>query len=197
MKQWMVDELGNSFKENVLDLFDKTYDRAYELGYRDGSNDNNSGYDKGLEDAWECLKRIIGMGEPEEICEAGGLRNFVCKYSAQEAIDKVNEYCKQKKETFKVGDVVQKIDEKFELIVTNVHESTYEFDNSTTTCFDGIKKDGTCLRSCPMKYYIYTGRHFDHVSQMLKLFRGNDNETDTYYKGGKYECSRDSQKNDI
>ena len=59
------------------------------------------------------------------------------------------------------------------------HSVLSEFDNSTTTCFDGIKKDGTCLRSCPMKYYTYTGRHFDHVNQMLKLFGGNDNETDT------------------
>jgi len=38
--------------------------------------------------------------------------------------------------------------------------------------------DGTCLRSCPMKYYTYTGRHFDHVNQMLKLFGGNTDEVD-------------------
>ena len=183
MQRWVKERLKESFEKNILEVFDSAYDRAYKSGYRDGSNDNNSDYNKGLENAWECLKRIIGMGEPEEVCGTGGLRNFVCKYSAQEAIDKVNEYYKQKKETetfrFKVGDVVQKIDEKFEIIVTNVHESTYEFDNTTTTCFDGIKKDGTCLRSCPMKYYTYTGRHFDHVNQMLKLFGGNDNEIDT------------------
>lgn len=61
MQRWVKERLKESFEKNILEVFDSAYDRVYESGYRDGSNDNNSDYNKGLGDAWECLKRIMRL----------------------------------------------------------------------------------------------------------------------------------------
>lgn len=69
---------------------------------------SNTGYEKGLSDAWECMKKILYMTVSEQK-EAFGVLEFSVddileKLSPQEAIDKLKEW--EEKQEIKVGDVV-------------------------------------------------------------------------------------------
>ena len=63
------------------------------------------GYEAGLEDAWECARKIVEMGEYDRKwnvftkCDDGEYP-FV-KYTASEAIEKIKEYEEQKKQSDK------------------------------------------------------------------------------------------------
>ena len=58
-------------------------------------------YNKGLEDAWECARKIIGLGEPTDVVGCAGLRDFICGYSASEAIARLKKYEEKQKKTEK------------------------------------------------------------------------------------------------
>ena len=76
----MNDKLRQIFHSTCHELED-AIDDAY-----------SDGYEKGLNDAWECIRKIVGLGEPIEVVEPVGLRNFICKYSASEAMQKLKKY---------------------------------------------------------------------------------------------------------
>ena len=72
---------------------------AYNSGYEQGCKDRDEQirdaecdfYQRGLDDAWECAKKIYKMTASEIITVFGGCSNWV-DYSAFEAIAKVKEY---------------------------------------------------------------------------------------------------------
>jgi hypothetical protein len=72
---------------------------VYNQGYEEGKDyyiqKYGNAYNKGLEDAWECARMIIGLGEPEDVVGCAGLRNFICEYSASEAVIKLKKYEEQ------------------------------------------------------------------------------------------------------
>lgn len=69
-------------------------------------------YDRGLEDAWELVKKIRGFYrcrslEDEELYIFGcHFEDVFSKYTVQEALEKVKEY-EKKQEEIEVGDVVE------------------------------------------------------------------------------------------
>ena len=76
----MVDNSSKTL-HNVQNKLEDVANDVYEVGYEEGLNG-----------AWDCIRKIIGLGEPLEIVQSAGLRNFICKYTAAEAIEKLKEY---------------------------------------------------------------------------------------------------------
>ena len=71
---------------------------AYNSGYEQGCKDRDEiyiedreDYNRGLNDAWECARKIYKMTASEIIAVFGGCSNWV-DYSADEAIEMIEEY---------------------------------------------------------------------------------------------------------
>ena len=104
----------DDIKEFVNRQIDEAYDEGYTQGEKDGRADIGTAYNKGLEDAWECAKKIYftpeagGLSRDELIDIFGKSYDIPRKYSAKQAIDKIKEYEKKHKtdDEIKVGDEV-------------------------------------------------------------------------------------------
>ena len=117
-------------------------------------------YQRGLEDAWECVRKIIGLGEPEEIVESAGLSNFICKYSASEAIYLVEKYKKeQSKDKIEIGDEVVSSMGATAIVTAKQGKAVYLLWRDGS-CGD-IEYDSTRLKK--------TGRNFNkQINKILK-----------------------------
>ena len=88
---------------------------AYDRGYRHGRDDEwaetkvkesetkDEGYNRGLESAWSCAKRIMSMplSDQEKIFNMQDERAIMDAYSAEEAIDILKRYDEKQKQTKK------------------------------------------------------------------------------------------------
>ena len=93
---------------------------AYDRGYRHGRDDEwaetkvkesetkDEGYNRGLESAWSCAKRIMSMplSDQEKIFNMQDERAIMDAHSAEEAIDILKRY-DEKNDDIKVGDKVR------------------------------------------------------------------------------------------
>ena len=75
---------------------------VYNQGFEEGKNyyiqKYGNAYNKGLEDAWDCVRKIVGLGEPADIVGCAGLRNFICEYSVLEAMIRLKKYEEQQRQ---------------------------------------------------------------------------------------------------
>ena len=99
----------------------KAIEEAYQKGFEVGSHETTTlEYQQGLDDAWECAKRIVltktDVNCPyftaDELIKIFGYctsQNVLCTYSASEAIEKVKAYEEQQKADaeIKVGDEIK------------------------------------------------------------------------------------------
>ena len=149
-------------KEHFSELFDP-YDRTYE---------------NGLEDAWECAKKIclckedggISNGELLEIFKVGSDYTALKKYTASEAIAKLKAYEQRKQEEakIKVGDEVIGLssDARGTAFVTKVAEES--------NCVFYTYADGYNSWDYPSNLKK-TGRHFD-ITSIFEKMKENNNE---------------------
>ena len=94
----------------------EVFDRGYEQGLKDNSEE---AYQKGLNDAWECARKILNAVVPYDCWNMGSYNHIshaIKCYSASEAIEKIRQYEEQKKaeEEIKVGDRVRTIKDQDE-----------------------------------------------------------------------------------
>lgn len=90
-------------------------------------------YQQGLDDAWECAKRIcieqvyggLGCAELNKIFGKYSICNIIRTESAQEAIDKIRAYEEQQKADaeIKVGDIIT--DGKINYLVIDITDKSY------------------------------------------------------------------------
>lgn len=83
-------------------IYDQLYDSIYSEGYDQAMEDNTDlemAYNKGLEDAWECAKRIYEMPAGEVIRIFGSVSAWV-ELTAQEAINRIK-YHEDKQEAIR------------------------------------------------------------------------------------------------
>ena len=149
---------------------------SYELGYSDGIEDENvrtntftkklkEAYNNGLNDAWECAKKIYDFsgGELSEIFPESKEIPFY-SYSASEAIARIKEYEEQQKqdtkEKIKIGDEVTWSQMDGTGIV--IQKANKETIIVLSTCMDGL------LRTEESKV-VRTGRYFPQIAEVLKL----------------------------
>lgn len=158
----------------------------YEQGYVDGraardkivkEQDIKKGYEKGLEDAWECARKLI-LSCGEGGYDAGTIGNIFgmsyhdvlkeCK--PNKVVEIFKEYEQQKQDAtdindrkIKVGDEVYFEDYEDKRVVTNVDDGiicAFSLDSSyAMTCIEKIHK---------------TGRHFSQIAEVLEQLRGEE-----------------------
>ena len=179
---YMVNGMESTyFEEDELDSFERYdgaegvwnagYKTGYDKGYQEGALNPSSigyehGYEAGLNDGWECAKKIVldtgdgGLGTCGRN-EAFGLGDWAYPimhtHTASEAIEKLREY-EANKDKIKVGDEVIDSNEIL-FVVTEVHMDTVTVMNRVGHSYQlwtsGLKK---------------TGRHFP-IEDILEQMR--------------------------
>ena len=111
-----INDAMNSIENRVRHVYNQGFEEGKEYYIQKYGN----AYNKGLEDAWECARNIIGWGEPIDVVGCAGLRNFICGYSASEAIARLKKYEEQQKKIEKSCDTCgHGIDDDYCEILTN------------------------------------------------------------------------------
>jgi hypothetical protein len=120
-------------KTQMLECIEATYDKGYKSGLKDGNiNDGTfaakvkEAYDNGLNDAWECAKKIVtdtGLNYEElgEIFGYTSMDTIFGNFSASEAVTKVKEYEDEQKkpdDEIHVGDEIYQANSTHKYIVT-------------------------------------------------------------------------------
>ena len=173
-----LDNIKTSLKADRQKAIDEAYQKGFEAGQHEATTLE---YQQGLDDAWECAKRIVLIKTNEnspyftvdeliEIFGYSSLQSVLDTYSASEAIEKVKAYEKQQKaDEIKVGDEVcfvfagGKTIEPF--IVFSIK------DDNGKKYYEGIQTSDGRWVSGGLKYYK-TGRHFSQVEKLLKAMKG-------------------------
>lgn len=160
--EWMITE-SQSILQNRLYV---AYDKGYEHGLKDNSEE---AYQKGLDDAWECARKILNAVVPYDCWNMGGYNHIshaIKCYSASEAIEKIRQYEEQKKaeEEIKVGDeVIFNRDAPFKVIVTCVKHSGGKPLDYTVMANNGLMWDYVKPNEITK-----TGRSFPQIAEVLK-----------------------------
>lgn len=158
--------------------------RCYDFGYEDGQKEKlanamihdhevaeKKAYEQGLNDAWECAKKLCQSamyGGSEEYCrEIFELTPFeivdVFDYSASQCIEKVKAYEKRQKQTedeIKVGDEITSYTDTNSLVIGIGAWGEWNCITAYGAVFEITKEK--------QKYWKKTGRHFDAIPEVLK-----------------------------
>lgn len=162
-------------KEEIEEKIHEFIEHMYKIGYEDGQKDiietsketATIGYEKGLNDAWTAIRKIIPLWEKGYtwyIFDSIDIDWIFKRYSASEAIQKIKEYeQKQNKDEIKVGDEVT-LDLSFEdnYIVIGIDNDKEEY-----YCLNKDNKDNL-TRILPKKRLFKTGRHFFDLNEKPK-----------------------------
>lgn len=168
---------------NVRESIRNAYDKGYKQGFKEGSYNKEffcnlnyeHGTNKGLDDAWECARKIaLRKDEARNAFHDIAPVKVFEEYSASEAIAKIKEYEeKQKTEDIKVGDEVYIIMENYPSIVTCIFSES-GLDNPKAVHITGNGKYAVT----PCSQLHKTGRHFDQIAEVLEQLKEEQDETD-------------------
>lgn len=167
----VFDEKGLDRLEKAENLERLAYDRGYSKAENDyfkqtevdAENTMQAGYEKGLSDAWECLKKIDELGYDKKM-EIFDVSNPIKNLTPQEAIDKLKEW--EEKHEIRVGDVVD-VDEIGTFVITCIeNENLYDCLKLGTLSGYTIT-DKTVLKK--------TGNHID-LTEIFKELEGEDED---------------------
>lgn len=149
-----------SIRDEVMNGIENRVRQAYNAGYKVGANDSDrlsSPYHKGLEEAWECAKKIYNMSAEKIIAIFGSCSNWV-DFTAEEAIKKIKEY---ENNEIRVGDEVYLLDENRKSVVTCVADNyAVMITQKGKWSVENVKK------------IHKTGKHFDEIEKVLNLLKG-------------------------
>lgn len=159
-----------AMKSQTLTLLDDMYRLGYVEGYEKGTKDRDEQltkderYNKGLEDAWACARRIVypadGLPNKKGLLEKNGeifnngsseVRFIFKDFSASEAIAKIEEYDRKLIGEIEIGDEIE--DGVANAIVIGIKEDG---------TYSGLDVDsGEILHIA--RVYKKTGRHFSNA----------------------------------
>lgn len=132
----------------------------------------NKAYRRGLNDAWECARKICTNWclSDKTLAEIFGngktIDDIMREYSASEAIAKIKEYEKKQTDEIKVGDEVYSETSNTKAVVTRVTSwGEYECINSCGAQFVLEKETWN-------RYWKKTSRHFSQIAEVLKELGG-------------------------
>lgn len=154
-------QIMNSIENRVR----QAYNSGYETGFHDGEIAGydktdiwQDGFHKGLEEAWECAKKIYHMSAEKVIAIFGSCSNWV-DFTAEEAIEKIRAYESKSNEPdkeIKVGDEI--------VYETGVKSVVSKITIDFYYCLDGV--------GYPKERCEKTGRHFPQIEEVLKATEG-------------------------
>ena len=149
------------FIECYKEGFDDGYKEGQHCGEIDGVMNiqiDEVSYQRGLNDAWECARKIASM--PTDVTEPlfnqFGLHNIMANVSASEAIAKIKKY--EENQKVKVGDIVTVLGD-----IVMIGEKPSEFivtwvsDDEVTL----ITRNGFHARTARINCLTKTGEHCD------------------------------------
>lgn len=164
-------------RANLSRIADNIYQQGYEAGkaatpFTDTKEAEDKAYERGLNDAWELVKKIINdENNGGYVFGYRYLFEVVDNYTASEALTKIREYeDKQKQDTkIKVGDEIR-LHDAIE-VVTSVMSTglqTIDASGNTSTWY---------YNTYPLETWEKTGRHFPQIAEILAELRGAENDT--------------------
>lgn len=130
-------------------------------------DDTEEAYQRGLNDAWECARKIADGVLWSELLEKTGhacASEVLDAYSAQEAIAKMAEYEKQK-DAIKIGDEV--------IAYPGISKSPFVVIKVNEEAIYGIDASGL-YRGCARSEadFVKTGRSFPQIAEAMKAMQG-------------------------
>jgi len=171
----------NILKDTLKDLDkeeQKKVDEAYQKGYKDCETrycsfdacpNRQAEYQRGLDDAWECAKKLFSTMSDTEIEKVfpveweSGFSGLV-QMKPQYAMAKIKAYEQKQNDKIEVGDEVNWLGDCF--IVTRI----FQPHNMKEQCY-GIGKDGRAFHVLA-ENVRKTGRHFD-IAPILEDMRND------------------------
>ena len=151
-----VDDIEELNSDYINEHYGELQDTAYKKGLHDGESKCRycNEYQRGLEDAWEAARKIVGDTNhggiaSETLLEIFGMRGYsyiMQENTAQQAIDKIKAYEDKQKDRIEVGDEVR-TEEGHVFVVTGITDkgSIYGFDKDgmwLVRVKDRIRKTG-------------------------------------------------------
>ena len=175
----------NEFEDNWLNTnipltpytepdIEKVREEVYRQGYDAACKDIdikskiNAAYRKGLDDAWEAVKKLARMNTDtsESITGQFGLHNIMHNLTAYEAIKKIRQY--EQKEKITKGDVVRlKSAPEVEILVTYADEEYVG--GMALTEVDDSCKIGDQYTDIRIHKVEKTGRHYEIAEVLQKM----------------------------
>jgi len=170
---------GEATMAVIHDAFDKGYQQGYKYGKKIYSCDNkdmDAEYNRGLNDAWEAIKKITKIPKTKrgfvfDLSPETDLSFFslLKMLSVQEAIAKIKEYEQQKQDTkIRVGD---------EVILNG--NASHENEKGIILAYDGNSYPCNVLMSNGDTEWVKedsierkTNRHFPQIAEVLAEMRG-------------------------
>ena len=165
----------DGLKTQALTCVEAAYDKGYKAAKQDVvATGNKSEYERGLNDAWECAKKIVadtGLNYEElgEIFGYTAMDTIFGNFSASEAIARIKEYEGRQK---KADDEIHVGDEVYCLNPTHKYVVLGFLDNGKIFVFSGKGLTGTF----PSNQVHKTGRKYPIMEILKKLNRLNESE---------------------
>ena len=167
-------QIMNSIENRVRQAYNSGYDTGFRdgeiAGYNNWQDGRKDGFRKGLEEAWECARKLThpsyGGFYDDEQEKIFGYRNsddILTKFTAEEAIEKIREYESKLNEPdkeIKVGDEI--------VYETGAKSVVSKISNDFYYCLDGV--------GYPKERCEKTGRHFPQIEEVLKATEGAADE---------------------
>lgn len=124
-------------------------------------------YQRGLDDAWMYARKIalnVENGGMRDVFNVDTCYSIFIKYSAQEVIEKIDEYEKQK-DAIKVGDVVLETYDDTMAVIMGESDEDHEW------C---VYTENGCVEKWHESVFRKTGRRFPQIEEVLKAMRGEE-----------------------
>lgn len=168
-------------EEEMHILLKEAHNLGNELGYRNGVEDAKAsyrqGYDEGLNDAWECFKKLVypvkdGGFSTERLCEIFGTSlpsHIIRDFSPSEAVQEIKGYEEKQKQAdaeISVGDEVYIINENDKSVVTNIFNASH---GPVAMLLSGDAK----WIDVGLQYLNKTGKHYPQIAEVMKELRGD------------------------
>lgn len=164
----VVYKIGKSniaLNEKQLNEF-QNFDEIFDDTVKNIEDAEKEGYSKGLNDVWECAKKIyaLSFSETEEIYgeeNADSLLKILRNFAPQEAIEKLKEW-EENKEKFNVGDVIYSSLSNEKAIIKSIDSF------SRWRCFN--EHNNFLIEDVSKRDWKKTGEHIDlsNVFDILK-----------------------------
>ena len=150
------------------EAYDKCRGDVEMLAHKLYSPKIDGAYQRGLNDAWECVRKISSMDSKtrDEIFDRVITSNIVDENTASEAIEKIRQYEQGKEEQIQVGDEVEGDEDEQRGVVIDSR-----FENSQVAVLTGNSKVYSLWSKCAIHK---TGRHFPEIAEALKKMRESE-----------------------
>lgn len=178
MKDKAIKDAMNSIENRISHV----YNQGYEDGLKDGKAsvqiDDSTAYECGLNDAWECVKKIFDMdGDTAKELFGDFLVDHISRqFTASEAIAKIKEYeekQKQEDDEIKIGDEIKNKWGTRGVVV----EIAPQYNGATVYSVLWRNAERRCLdKSDWDSYEVWkkTGRHFSQIEEVLEQMKGEE-----------------------